>query len=275
MRSTAASSRTTSGRSLPAPPRSAPAPPPAALQHGAADHGKLIIVGPSQIYGSTHYHLDGPTNAQELVVFLHGLGDACYNFELMANALAAAGYRTLRFDFFGRGFSEAPDDCRYDVDYYVGHTQSLLQRLNLADMPVVVVGHSMGGLVAMSYCEMYPGAPPKSPACYLLFSACRLGASVDRKTQRRVANDGMSADLVTKLILMAPSGYMDSAKIPGGSCCPGGCVASLCQRWWQLFFCCTPIVRCCCFPRKDDSEDHLLDVGAAIIRPQRYPRRSL
>ena len=148
--------------------------PPAVLrtEPRLADHGKLIIVGPSQIYGSTHYHLDGPTNAQELVVFLHGLGDAGYNFELMANALAAAGYRTLRFDFFGRGFSEAPDDCRYDLDYYVGHTQSLLQRLNLADMPVVVVGHSMGGLVAMSYCEMYPGAPPKTAACWLLVSAC-------------------------------------------------------------------------------------------------------
>ena len=61
-----------------------------------ADHRKLIIVGPSQIYGSTHYHLDGPTNAQELVVFLHGIGDACYHFELMANALAFDFASTLR-----------------------------------------------------------------------------------------------------------------------------------------------------------------------------------
>ena len=116
------------------------------------------------------------------ILFLHGIGDACYHFELMANALAAAGYRTLRFDFFGRGFSEAPDDCRYDVDYYVGHTQSLLQRLNLADMPVVVVGHSMGGLVAMSYCEMYPGAPNRRllAACFRLL----IGRERGSKTRR-------------------------------------------------------------------------------------------
>ena len=261
---------------MPAPPRSAPAPPPAALrtEPRLADHGKkLIIVGPSQIYGSTHYHLDGPTNAQELVVFLHGFGDACYNFELMANALAAAGYRTLRFDFFGRGFSEAPDDCRYDVDYYVGHTQSLLQRLNLADMPVVVVGHSMGGLVAMSYCEMYPGAPPKPPPAGCLFPPADWArAWIENAAMWLTAL--LSADLVTKLILMAPAGYMDSVQAP--CCCPGGCVLSLCQRWWQLFFCCTPILRCCTFPGKDSGYEppHLLDVRAAIIRPQCYPRRS-
>ena len=103
-----------------------------------------------QIYGKTHYHLEGPSYAKELVVFIHGVGDYGYRFECMANAMNAAGYRTLRFDIFGRGFSESPDDCRYDVDMYVGHVQSLLQRLELADMPVTVVGHSMGGLVVRS-----------------------------------------------------------------------------------------------------------------------------
>ena len=75
----------------------------------------------------------------------------------------------------------------------------------------------------------------------------------------------LSADLVTKLILMAPAGYMDSVQAP--CCCPGGCVLSLCQRWWQLFFCCTPILRCCMFPGKDSGYEppHLLDVSAAII----------
>ena len=110
---------------------------------------------------------------------IHGVGDCSYRFELMANAMNQAGYRTLRFDLFGRGFSEHPDDCRFDTDMYVGHVQSLLQRLELADMPVTVVGHSMGGLVAMSYCELYP-------------------------------------DLVERLVLLAPAGVMDSSKLP---CC--------------------------------------------------------
>eukprot|EP01044_Picomonas_judraskeda_P007814 COSAG03_NODE_860_length_5596_cov_16.024195_5_plen_153_part_00 len=101
----------------------------------------------SQIYGKTHYHLEGPDYATELVVFIHGVGDYGYRFEPMANAMNQAGYRTLRFDFFGRGFSESPTDCRFDVDMYVGHVQSLLQRLQLADMPVILVGHSMGGQV--------------------------------------------------------------------------------------------------------------------------------
>eukprot|EP01043_Picozoa_sp_COSAG02_P059301 COSAG02_NODE_7532_length_2971_cov_1.966574_3_plen_208_part_00 len=100
-----------------------------------------------QIYGKTHYHLEGPSYAQELVVFIHGVGDYGYRFEPMANAMNQAGYRTLRFDIFGRGFSDHPGDCRFDVDMYVGHVQSLLQRLQLADMPVILVGHSMGGQV--------------------------------------------------------------------------------------------------------------------------------
>ena len=139
----------------------------------------LAVLPLAQIYGKTHYHLEGPSYAKELVVMIHGVGDYSYRFELMANAMNQAGYRTLRFDFFGRGFSEHPDDCRFDVDMYVGHVQSLLQRLELADMPVTVVGHSMGGLVAMSYCELYP-------------------------------------DLVEKLVLLAPAGVMGSSKLP---CC--------------------------------------------------------
>lgn len=67
-----------------------------------------------------------------------------------------AGYRTLRFDIFGRGFSEQPNDCRFDVDMYVGHVQSLLQRLQLADIPVILVGHSMGGQVVR---------PANAPLC--------------------------------------------------------------------------------------------------------------
>ena len=129
-----------------------------------------------QIYGRTHYHLEGPSYAKELVVFIHGVGDYGYRFECMANAMNQAGCRTLRFDIFGRGFSEHPSDCRFDVDMYVGHVQSLLQRLQLADMPIILVGHSMGGLVVRTLDVQQHDVSPEARAS---FDAALNGALVD------------------------------------------------------------------------------------------------
>lgn len=43
----------------------------------------------------THYRLEGPPEGH-LVVLLHGINNFSFSYDLMAPALAAAGYRILR-----------------------------------------------------------------------------------------------------------------------------------------------------------------------------------
>ncbi len=55
----------------------------------------------------THFILDGPPNGK-LVVCVPGLGGPMWYFEKLAPALVGAGYRVLRYDLLGRGFSKPP-----------------------------------------------------------------------------------------------------------------------------------------------------------------------
>ena len=92
-----------------------------------------------------HYILEGPANGP-LVVCIHGIGDFSYKFTLMAAALVASGYRVLRLDMPGRGWSKAPKDFAFDATAHVGAVRGLLAELSLS--PAVIVAHSMGCFVA-------------------------------------------------------------------------------------------------------------------------------
>jgi len=57
--------------------------------------------------GGTHYLLEGPEEGRQ-VVFVHGIGTAHFYFEAMAAFVRGLGYRTLRYDNLGMGFSHYP-----------------------------------------------------------------------------------------------------------------------------------------------------------------------
>ena len=92
-----------------------------------------------------HYILEGPAKGP-LVVCVPGLGDFSYRFTLMAAALVSSGFRVLRLDMPGRGWSVAPKDFAFDAAAHVGVVKGLLAELSLT--PAVIVAHSMGCIVA-------------------------------------------------------------------------------------------------------------------------------
>ena len=55
--------------------------------------------------GVVHYQLAGPEGAPA-VVLLHGFSTPYLIWDNNFSALAAAGYRVLRYDLYGRGFSD-------------------------------------------------------------------------------------------------------------------------------------------------------------------------
>ena len=103
--------------------------------------------------GQVHYQLTGPTDGRT-VVLVHGLATPSFIWDKNVSALVAAGFRVLRYDHFGRGFSDRPK-IRYDRDLYDRQLLELLQRLDI-EQPVDVVGLSMGGAVAVVFTDRHP-----------------------------------------------------------------------------------------------------------------------
>jgi pimeloyl-ACP methyl ester carboxylesterase len=103
--------------------------------------------------GVVHYELTGPPGGQP-VALIHGFSTPYFIWDRTAPALAAAGLRVLRYDLFGRGWSDRPD-TRYNMALYLRQLGGLLDALALT-RPVDLVGLSMGGAIAVAFTARYP-----------------------------------------------------------------------------------------------------------------------
>jgi pimeloyl-ACP methyl ester carboxylesterase len=103
--------------------------------------------------GQVHYELAG-SGQGPLVVFVHGFSVPSFIWDPTFEELLARGFRVLRYDLYGRGYSDRPD-VAYDRTLYVEQLYELLVELRLED-PVDLVGLSMGGPVVASFTSSYP-----------------------------------------------------------------------------------------------------------------------
>jgi len=104
--------------------------------------------------GTLHYRVEGPEDG-ETVVMVHGFSTPSFIFEQNAAALVNAGYRVVRYDHFGRGWSDRPKGP-YDDAFYDRELMDLLDGLGLRE-PVHLVGLSMGGPIVMDFAGRHPG----------------------------------------------------------------------------------------------------------------------
>lgn len=89
------------------------------------------------------------------IVMLHGLGSSTTYYQA-CNALAdlAAQHQVVRYDFDGHGLSPVSKSEALSLDDLVEDLKALVDRLGFPT--VGIVGHSMSGLVAMSFAAKYP-----------------------------------------------------------------------------------------------------------------------
>ena len=104
--------------------------------------------------GVTHYELAGPPDGAP-VVLVHGFSVPSYVWDSTFSALAGAGFRVLRYDEYGRGWSDRPD-VTYDAALYHRQLGALLDSAGMR-APVHLVGLSMGGWVTASFAGAHPG----------------------------------------------------------------------------------------------------------------------
>jgi pimeloyl-ACP methyl ester carboxylesterase len=103
--------------------------------------------------GVTHYILDTQKDAHQ-VVLLHGSTVSIWDFDLQVPVLLKNGFTVLRYDTFGRGFSDRPD-ISYTRRVYRKQLLQLLDMLHVHEK-VILAGHSLGGATAVSFAAEYP-----------------------------------------------------------------------------------------------------------------------
>ena len=97
-----------------------------------------------------------------IVAVIHGLGEHCGRYEALAGDLAAAGFTVASADLPGHGLAPGPrGDMRSweAVRDHVVHalwTAPLALPGDLARLPRILFGHSMGGLLALDYALANP-----------------------------------------------------------------------------------------------------------------------
>lgn len=90
------------------------------------------------------------------VVMAHGLAASLHDWDEFLPVLAAHGYAGYAFDLLGHGNSAKPDDLSlYTIDHVFAHMQGWIDALELQE-PMVFIGHSLGGCLALQYVLRFP-----------------------------------------------------------------------------------------------------------------------
>jgi alpha-beta hydrolase superfamily lysophospholipase len=94
---------------------------------------------------------------RHLLVIAHGYGEHIGRYEHVAAALGAPGAAVYGLDHAGHGRSEGERALISDMGAVVEDLHLLVRHAQAAhpDRPLVLVGHSMGGLVATLYAERH------------------------------------------------------------------------------------------------------------------------
>ena len=89
-------------------------------------------------------------------VLLHGKNFCGATWESTARSLTAAGYRVLIPDQIGFCKSSKPRAAQYSFEMLASFTRRLMESRGITRASVV--GHSMGGMLAMRFAIMFPGS---------------------------------------------------------------------------------------------------------------------
>jgi pimeloyl-ACP methyl ester carboxylesterase len=103
--------------------------------------------------GITHYQLSNP-DSDHTVVLVHGFSVPYFIYDPTFAFLTQSDCRVLRYDLFGRGFSDRPH-AQYNLDFFVKQLGDLLDALRFT-APVSLIGLSMGGPIAAAFAAQHP-----------------------------------------------------------------------------------------------------------------------
>ena len=90
------------------------------------------------------------TSARATVCLVHGMGEHSGRYLHVANAFTDAGLSLHAFDLRGHGLSQGPRGHTPSLEQWLDDIDLLLSRAPL-ELPKFIYGHSLGGLLVLSY----------------------------------------------------------------------------------------------------------------------------
>ena len=104
-----------------------------------------------------------------VVILVHGIASSSITFQELVPRLVES-HRVLALDILGFGLSPAPIGATYSIEEHADALYATIRELGLT-APFVLVGHSLGSLIAARYAADHPEAVAKlvlvSPPVYL------------------------------------------------------------------------------------------------------------
>ncbi|HEU4400691.1 MAG TPA: alpha/beta hydrolase [Candidatus Polarisedimenticolia bacterium] len=99
-----------------------------------------------------HYTESGASGAPA-ILFLHGITGSRRYWERKVRPLAR-NYRLVLPDLIGFGLSPKPH-LEYTIELFRDSVRGLVEELGLTDRPLILVGHSLGSVIALEYAACY------------------------------------------------------------------------------------------------------------------------
>ena len=102
-----------------------------------------------------------PEAPKALLLIIHGVGEHCGRYQHFAEVLSPADYAVRGFDHRGHGLSGGLRGHVDGFSTYTADVKAVLDEFRAAhgaDVPCYLLGHSMGGLIALQFLQDYPSA---------------------------------------------------------------------------------------------------------------------
>ncbi len=117
-----------------------------------------------------HVVVEGPDDAPVTVVLAHGWTLDARTWGPVSAALAGPGARVVRYDHRGHGRSAAVDPATMTLDQLADDLAELLAH-HAPSGPLVLAGHSMGGMTLMALAERHPDVVARTAGIGLVATA--------------------------------------------------------------------------------------------------------